>query len=61
MPLRATAGAAAGYSESEAGGTIKKTYTVDASTSPAAGTWNLRVEDISEGATGTLNGWTLTF
>ncbi|MFI9340337.1 proprotein convertase P-domain-containing protein [Streptomyces sp. NPDC052773] len=48
-------------SATETGGTIQHVYTVDASTSPANGVWKLRVEDISEGATGTLNGWTLTF
>jgi subtilisin-like proprotein convertase family protein len=48
-------------SSTEDGGTIQQVYTVDASASPANGTWKLRVEDISEGATGTLNGWTLAF
>ncbi|MDF3140671.1 MULTISPECIES: proprotein convertase P-domain-containing protein [unclassified Streptomyces] len=47
-------------SETETGGTLQQVYTVDASASPANGTWKLRVEDASSGATGTLNGWTLT-
>ncbi|MBT2470516.1 S8 family serine peptidase [Streptomyces sp. ISL-66] len=45
----------------EAGGNLKKIYTVDGSTSPAAGTWTLRAYDVSAGGTGTLNGWSLTF
>ncbi|WP_211276886.1 proprotein convertase P-domain-containing protein, partial [Streptomyces resistomycificus] len=53
-PLKST-------SETEEGGTLQKLYTVDAGASPAGGTWKLRTEDASEGATGTLNGWSLTF
>jgi subtilisin-like proprotein convertase family protein/subtilisin family serine protease len=52
--LKATSG-------TEQGGTLQQLYTVDASTSPADGTWKLRIEDASTGATGTLNGWSLTF
>ncbi|MFJ2022109.1 proprotein convertase P-domain-containing protein, partial [Streptomyces nodosus] len=37
------------------------TYTVDASASPANGTWQLKVEDKSRGGVGTLNGWSLRF
>ncbi|MBL3670499.1 proprotein convertase P-domain-containing protein [Streptomyces sp. M2CJ-2] len=48
-------------SATEGGGTIQQIYTVDASASPANGTWKLYIEDISQGATGTLNGWTLAF
>ncbi|MFH8463513.1 proprotein convertase P-domain-containing protein [Streptomyces sp. NPDC017991] len=48
-------------SAAESGGTIRQIYTIDASTSPANGTWKLRVEDISQGATGTLNSWTLAY
>ncbi|MER5890294.1 proprotein convertase P-domain-containing protein [Streptomyces sp. NPDC001941] len=48
-------------SMSESGGTLQRIYTVDAGTAPASGTWNLRVDDTSEGSTGTLNGWTLIF
>ncbi|MFD5721710.1 proprotein convertase P-domain-containing protein [Streptomyces sp. NPDC127036] len=43
------------------GQTIRKTYTVDASTSPASGTWKLRVSDVYAGSTGTIGSWTLTF
>ncbi|MFI7017490.1 proprotein convertase P-domain-containing protein, partial [Streptomyces sp. NPDC050164] len=53
-PLKST-------SETEKGGTLQHLYTADAGASPANGTWKLRVEDISEGATGTLNGWSLAF
>ncbi|GGZ21934.1 proprotein convertase P-domain-containing protein [Streptomyces poonensis] len=56
-----TAYALKSTSSTETGGTLQQLYTVDASASPAAGTWKLRVEDLSEGATGTLNGWSLTF
>ncbi|MCQ0024372.1 S8 family serine peptidase [Streptomyces somaliensis DSM 40738] len=40
---------------------IKTTYTVDASSEEANGTWKLRVSDRMAGDTGTLNGWSLTF
>ncbi|WTD05031.1 proprotein convertase P-domain-containing protein [Streptomyces albidoflavus] len=43
------------------GGTINATYTVDASASPASGTWGLRVEDRSAGAVGTLKDWMVIF
>ncbi|MFJ2022108.1 S8 family peptidase, partial [Streptomyces nodosus] len=43
------------------GGRLVKTYTVDASASPANGTWQLKVEDKSRGGVGTLNGWSMTF
>jgi subtilisin-like proprotein convertase family protein len=48
-------------STTDTGGNSKKTYTVDASTSPSSGTWKLRVEDISGGVAGTLTSWTLAF
>jgi subtilisin-like proprotein convertase family protein/subtilisin family serine protease len=48
-------------STTDTGGNSKKTYTVDASTSPPSGTWKLRVEDISGGVAGTLTSWTLAF
>ncbi|WP_210580080.1 proprotein convertase P-domain-containing protein [Streptomyces sp. GESEQ-4] len=48
-------------SATEAGGTLQRVYLVDASASPAAGTWKLLVHDVSEGSTGTLNGWALAF
>ncbi|MFD7678262.1 proprotein convertase P-domain-containing protein, partial [Streptomyces sp. NPDC060187] len=40
-------------SGTDTGQTIRKTYTVDASTSPASGTWKLRVSDVYAGSTGT--------
>ncbi|MCP9986000.1 S8 family peptidase [Streptomyces sudanensis] len=40
---------------------LKTTYTVDASSEQANGTWKLRVSDRMAGDTGTLNGWSLTF
>ncbi|MER6345190.1 proprotein convertase P-domain-containing protein [Streptomyces sp. NPDC001532] len=43
------------------GGTLRETYTVDASGSPAGGTWKLRVEDLWVGSSGTINSWTLTY
>ncbi|WP_405742911.1 proprotein convertase P-domain-containing protein [Streptomyces sp. NBC_00028] len=43
------------------GGTLTKTYTVDASVSPASGTWKLQVADKSAGGTGTIDDWALTF
>ncbi|MFD3875155.1 proprotein convertase P-domain-containing protein [Streptomyces sp. NPDC058623] len=49
-----------GDAENEAGGTLRHVYEVDGRISPVAGTWNLRVEDVSTGSTGTLNAWTLT-
>ncbi|MFD9522294.1 proprotein convertase P-domain-containing protein [Streptomyces sp. NPDC059979] len=48
-------------STADTGQTIRKTYTVDASTSPASGTWKLRVSDVYAGSTGTIDSWTLTF
>lgn len=40
---------------------IRTTYTVDASTESASGTWKLRVSDRIAGDTGSLNKWSLTF
>ncbi|MFV2117819.1 proprotein convertase P-domain-containing protein [Streptomyces sp. Act-28] len=48
-------------SDTQNGGTVSTTYTIDAGASPASGTWQLRVEDVSDGATGTLTDWSLTF
>jgi subtilisin family serine protease len=44
----------------DSGDDVKETYTVNASSSPADGTWELRVTDVYYGDTGRLNGWTLT-
>ncbi|MFK0289235.1 M4 family metallopeptidase [Streptomyces sp. NPDC090442] len=40
---------------------VRTTYTVNASTKAASGTWKLRVQDVYAGDAGTLNGWKLTF
>ncbi|NEA90392.1 peptidase M4 [Streptomyces sp. SID7958] len=40
---------------------IKETYTVDASSEAANGTWKLRVQDRARYDTGYVNGWKLTF
>ncbi|MEV0011071.1 proprotein convertase P-domain-containing protein [Streptomyces sp. NPDC047973] len=48
-------------SSSESGGTLQHIYTVDVSTAPASGTWNLNIDDTDAGSAGTLNGWSLTF
>lgn len=48
-------------STTDTGQTIRKNYTVDASTSPVNGTWKLHVMDVRTGSTGTLDNWTITF
>ncbi|MFI9470347.1 M4 family metallopeptidase [Streptomyces sp. NPDC052492] len=40
---------------------INETYTVDASSETANGTWRLRVQDTARYDTGYINGWSLTF
>jgi Zn-dependent metalloprotease/subtilisin-like proprotein convertase family protein len=40
---------------------VKTTYTVDASSETAVGTWNLKVQDVYSSDSGTINGWKLTF
>ncbi|MFE4633625.1 proprotein convertase P-domain-containing protein [Streptomyces sp. NPDC056773] len=55
-PLRSTSTAT-----TEDGGVLRETYGVDASASPADGTWTLKVSDPSTGAVGTLNAWSMTF
>ncbi|WP_433516940.1 S8 family serine peptidase [Nonomuraea sp. CA-143628] len=40
---------------------IEETYPVDGRSSPANGTWTLRVEDVTTGDTGYINGWMLRF
>ncbi|WP_028661565.1 S8 family peptidase [Saccharomonospora saliphila] len=42
------------------GDNVIETYTVDASSSPADGTWQLRVTDVYYGDTGYINSWTFT-
>ncbi|WP_407836876.1 proprotein convertase P-domain-containing protein [Streptomyces sp. DSM 116496] len=55
-PLRSASTAA-----TENGGVLRETYRVDASASPADGTWTLKVSDPSTGAVGTLNAWSMKF
>ncbi len=40
---------------------INETYTVNASSETADGTWRLRVQDVARYDTGYINGWSLTF
>ncbi|WP_199232393.1 choice-of-anchor B family protein [Rubrivivax albus] len=40
---------------------LQQTYTVDAGTEAAEGTWQLRVRDIRRRQTGTLHGWRIRF
>ncbi|MFK0062447.1 M4 family metallopeptidase [Streptomyces werraensis] len=40
---------------------INETYTVNASSETANGTWRLRVQDMARYDTGYINGWSLTF
>jgi len=48
-------------SGSDSADNVNTTYTVDASSETANGTWKLRVQDVAAADTGTLNGWKLTF
>lgn len=48
-------------SSSDSADNVSATYTVDASSETANGTWKLRVQDVAAQDTGTLNGWKLTF
>ena len=43
------------------GDQIEETYPVDGRSSSANGTWTLRVEDVTTGDTGYINGWMLRF
>ncbi|WP_431926078.1 S8 family serine peptidase [Nonomuraea jabiensis] len=45
----------------DSGDVIWETYPVDGSASPANGTWTLRVEDVTAGDTGYLDGWWIKF
>ncbi|MEV5438853.1 S8 family serine peptidase [Streptomyces sp. NPDC052682] len=48
-------------SSSDSADNVNTTYTVNASSEVANGTWKLRVQDTAAQDTGTLNGWKLTF
>ncbi|MEV5438003.1 M4 family metallopeptidase [Streptomyces sp. NPDC052682] len=49
------------FSSSDSADNVKETYTVDASSEVADGTWKLRVQDQAAQDTGYINGWKLTF
>ncbi|MEV0221659.1 S8 family serine peptidase [Streptomyces sp. NPDC050704] len=48
-------------STSDSADNVSATYTVNASSETANGTWKLRVQDVASSDTGSLNGWKLTF
>ncbi|MEU6812282.1 M4 family metallopeptidase [Streptomyces sp. NPDC046831] len=48
-------------SSSDSADDVHATYTVNASTQPANGTWQLRVQDVASYDTGYIDGWKLTF
>jgi serine protease len=48
-------------SSSDSADNVNTTYTVNASSETANGTWKLRVQDTAAQDTGKLNGWKLTF
>lgn len=48
-------------SGSDSADDVKTTYTVNASSETANGTWKLRVQDVAAQDTGTINSWKLTF
>ncbi|MER7911756.1 S8 family serine peptidase [Streptomyces sp. NPDC096068] len=48
-------------SSSDSADNVVTTYTVDASSEVANGTWKLQVRDVATGDTGYINGWSLTF
>ncbi|WP_225837979.1 M4 family metallopeptidase [Streptomyces sp. NK08204] len=49
------------FNSSDSADNVNETYTVNASSEPANGTWTLRVQDQATYDTGTLNDWKLTF
>lgn len=48
-------------SSSDSADDVVTTYTVDASSEVANGTWKLQVRDVASGDTGYINSWNLTF
>lgn len=48
-------------SSSDSADNVSTTYSVNASSETANGTWKLRVQDTAAQDTGTLNSWKLTF
>ncbi|KOX03347.1 peptidase S8 [Streptomyces sp. NRRL B-1140] len=49
------------FADSDSADDVVKTYTVDASSETASGTWKLRVRDIATQDTGRIDTWNLTF
>ena len=49
-----------GASTSDSAANVNATYTVNLSSEAAAGTWNLRVQDLYEEDSGYIDSWTLT-
>ncbi|MER6127424.1 M4 family metallopeptidase [Streptomyces sp. NPDC001795] len=49
------------FSSSDSADDVKETYTVNASSEQANGTWKLKVQDQAAQDVGTINGWKLTF
>ncbi|MEU5310187.1 M4 family metallopeptidase [Streptomyces sp. NPDC021562] len=49
------------FSSSDSADDVTDTYTVNASSEPANGTWQLRVQDQAAQDTGKINSWKLTF
>lgn len=49
------------FSNSDSADDVLKTYTVNASSEVANGTWKLRVQDIASQDTGRVDAWNLTF
>ncbi len=49
------------FSSSDSADNVQATYTVNASSEVAAGTWKLRVQDKAAQDTGRINSWKLTF
>nr|WP_229861098.1 S8 family serine peptidase [Streptomyces litmocidini] len=48
-------------SSSDSADNVQTTYTVDASSEVANGTWKLQVRDVASGDTGYIDSWSLTF
>lgn len=49
------------FADGDSADDVVKTYTVDASSETASGTWKLRVRDIATQDTGRIDAWNLTF
>ncbi|MEU0219608.1 S8 family serine peptidase, partial [Streptomyces sp. NPDC006265] len=49
------------FADGDSGDDVVKTYTVDASSESASGTWKLRVRDTATQDTGRIDAWNLTF